>query len=101
MSPEQRAAINKENASHSTGPVSDSGRQAVSGNAVKHGLSGKSHAVLKGEEDAFAEHLAGFRQAYSPQTTPEESLVKTLAQNFWRLDRARPYGSCRLRPSLR
>ena len=88
MSPEQRAVINQQNATHSTGPVTESGKATVSGNATRHGLAGKSHAVLKGEEDAFAKHLAGFRETYNPQSAPEESLVKTLAENFWRLERA-------------
>src|SRR5215469_10312959 len=88
MTPEDRAVINQQNSINSTGPVCESGKATVSGNAVKHGLSGKSHAVLRGEEDAFAKHLEGYRKAYFPQTTPEENLVRTLAQNFWRLNRA-------------
>ncbi len=88
MCPEQRAAINQQNSTHSTGPVTESGKATVSGNAVKHALSGKSHAILRGEEEAFALQLDGYVKSYAPQTTPEENLVRTLAENFWRLKRA-------------
>jgi hypothetical protein len=88
MSPQQRTEINRQNASHSTGPVTPAGKATSAGNSTKHGLSGKSSAVLRGEEEAFAKHLAGYREAYDPKTTPEEDLVRTLAENFWRLKRA-------------
>jgi hypothetical protein len=88
MSPQQRAEINRQNASHSTGPVTPTGKATSAANSTKHGLSGKSSAVLHGEEEAFAKHLAGYREAYDPKTTPEEDLVRTLAENFWRLKRA-------------
>ena len=88
MSPEQRAAINKQNASHSTGPVSDAGKAIVSANAVKHALSSKAHAVLAGEEPAFELHLESYRKTYLPANQPEEDMVRVLATENWRLKRA-------------
>lgn len=88
MSPQQRTEINRANATHSTGPKTEPGKQAVSGNAVKTGLTSKVHLLLPGEEEAFARHLAGYRETYEPKNTPEEDLVRTLAQNYWRLNRA-------------
>ncbi len=87
MSPDQLAA-NRANATLSTGPSSAAGKQIVSQNAVKHGLCGTAHAALPGEEAEFAIHCEGFRKAYSPVGVPEEQLVRNLAENYWRLQRA-------------
>ncbi len=88
MSPEQRSVINKQNASHSTGPVTDSGKAIVSGNAVKHALSGKAFAALAGEEAAFEAHLESYRKTYLPANKPEDDMVRALAEHNWRLKRA-------------
>ena len=84
MSPE----TNRANAQHSTGPVTDAGKQTVSRNALKHGLTGKTHAALPGEESAFEQHCAAYRKAYAPVGIIEEDLVRTIAENQWRLRRA-------------
>jgi hypothetical protein len=84
MSSEAKLAANR-----STGPITEAGKQIVAGNAVKHGLAGSSaHAVLPGEETAFEKHLEGYRKTYMPVGAPEESLVRVLAENYWRLSRA-------------
>ncbi len=79
---------NRANAQHSSGPVTDAGKQTVSANAVKHGLAGKVHAALPGEEAAFEQHCEGYRQAYTPVGVPENELVRNIAENYWRLKRA-------------
>jgi hypothetical protein len=86
-SPTQIAA-NQANAKLSSGPVTDAGKQTVSANAVKHGLAGKVHAALPGEEAAFEQHCEGYRQAYTPVGIPEHELVRNIAENYWRLKRA-------------
>ncbi len=88
MSPEERAAINKQNASHSTGPVSESGKAAVSKNALKHALCSKAHAALAGEEPALELHIESYRKTYLPANQPEDDLVRALAEHNWRLERA-------------
>jgi hypothetical protein len=47
-----------------------------------------AHTALPGEEAAFAAHLESYRQAYAPTNQPEEDLVRTLAESYWRLQRA-------------
>ncbi len=84
----QRAEINRANAAHSTGPVTEAGKQAVAGNAVKHGLAGKGHAVLPGEESAFEKHLHSYLEVFAPVGAPEQDLVRNIAENYWRLTRA-------------
>ncbi len=79
---------NRANSQHSTGPITDAGKQTVSANAVKHGLAGKVHTALPGEEAAFERHCEGYRQAYTPVGVPEQELVLNIAENYWRLKRA-------------
>ncbi len=86
-SPAQLEA-NRANAQHSTGPVSEAGKQTVSQNSLKHGLTGKVHAALPGEEQAFEKHCQGYLQTYAPVGVPEQELVRNIAENYWRLKRA-------------
>ena len=89
MSTAAQIAANQANAKLSTGPVTEAGKQIVAGNSTKHGLAGSSaHAVLPGEESAFSEHLEGFMKSYRPVGAAEVSMVRALAENYWRLSRA-------------
>ena len=36
----------------------------------------------------FAAHLESYRKAYAPANQPEADLVRTLAESYWRLERA-------------
>jgi len=39
-------------------------------------------------DSAFARHHEGYIRTYAPVGTPEEDLVRTMAENYWRLQRA-------------
>jgi hypothetical protein len=88
MQPRQWEA-NKANAQLSTGPTSDAGKQIVSQNALRHGLSGRVHAALPGEQEPFALHCQAWRDAMLPVGTVEEALTQDIAADRWRLNRAR------------
>jgi hypothetical protein len=90
MSSPAQAAASVANSKLSTGPSSDAGKQTVSSNALDHGLASSkpAHIALPGEETAFATHLESYRKAYAPANQPEEDLVRTLAESYWRLERA-------------
>ena len=90
MSTPAQAAASTANSQRSTGPSSVTGKQTVSANALDHGLASSkpAHVALPGEEAAFASHLESYRQAYVPANQPEEDLVRTLAESYWRLARA-------------
>jgi hypothetical protein len=90
MSTPAQAAASIANSKLSTGPSSDAGKQTVSANALNHGLASSkpAHVALPGEEDLFASHLESYRKAYAPANQPEEDLVRTLAESYWRLERA-------------
>jgi hypothetical protein len=82
-----RAAANRENAQHSTGPRSDAGKQRSSLNALSHGLTART-AVLPSEDPAaYEQHCRQFRDEHQPATPTETHLVQQLADTAWRLNR--------------
>jgi len=82
-----RAAANRLNAAHSTGPRTAAGKHRASRNALTHGLTART-AVLPSEDPAAYEiHLSQFRAEYQPATPTETQLVRELADTAWRLNR--------------
>ena len=89
MSSAAQIAANQTNAKLSTGPVTEAGKQTVSRNAVSHGLAGSNaNAVLPGEESAFEDFAQGYIASYNPVGLPEQTLVRVIAREYWRLERA-------------
>jgi hypothetical protein len=88
MTSPAQASANRANAQLSTGPVTEAGKQTVSQNSLKHGLTGSVHAALPGEQDAFEQHCDGYRKVYAPVGVPEQELVRNIAENYWHLKRA-------------
>jgi hypothetical protein len=85
--PINRAAINRANAKHSTGPRSEAGKQRSALNALTHGLTCRT-AVLPSEDPAaFEQHHRQFLDEYRPATPTETQLVHELADTAWRLNR--------------
>jgi len=85
--PINRAAINRANAQHSTGPRSEAGKQRSALNALTHGLTCRT-AVLPSEDPAaFEQHHRQFLDEYRPATPTETQLVHELADTAWRLNR--------------
>ena len=88
MSTPAQIAANRANSQHSTGPTTDTGKQTVSRNALKFGLTSKVHIALPGEENALEKHVEGYVEAYAPVGLPERDLVRNIAENHFRLQRA-------------
>jgi hypothetical protein len=88
MSTPAQIAANRANSQHSTGPTSQAGKQTVSRNALKFGLTSKVHIALPGEENALESHVAGYLEDYAPVGLPEQDLVRNIAENHFRLQRA-------------
>ena len=88
MSTPAQIAANQANAKLSTGPTSDAGKQTVSRNSLKYGLTSKVHIALPGEENALEKHVEGYIEAYAPVGLPERDLVRNIAENHFRLQRA-------------
>lgn len=84
----RQLAANRANSKKSTGPRTPAGREAVSINALKHGLTG-SFRLLPGEDPAI--HQAFCRELIAelaPASTFELSLAQTIVNDVWRLNRA-------------
>src|SRR5215472_813085 len=88
MSTPAQIAANQANAKLSTGPTSDAGKQTVSRNSLKFGLTSKIHIALPGEENELEKHVAGYIESYAPVGLPERDLVRNIAENHFRLQRA-------------
>jgi hypothetical protein len=88
MATEKQIIANQQNAKHSTGPRTESGKRRSRRNAVRHGLTAET--VIDTLEDA-ADYKAferAIKSDYSPQTAIESQLVSRLASLLWRLRRA-------------
>jgi len=95
MSTEAQIVANQKNSRHSTGPKSAGGKDTVSMNACRHGLSG-GFLFLPGEMPADFEKLQdGLRTEHNPETPTETLLVESMAQHYWLQQRAiRLQGRC-------
>ncbi|MGA7237512.1 MAG: hypothetical protein WBY44_17630, partial [Bryobacteraceae bacterium] len=65
------------------------GKVTVSKNALVHGLSGRTHACLPGEEGPFEQFCNEFIAALAPVGIVEQSVAEDIAGDRWRLKRAR------------
>ncbi len=61
-----RAATNRANSQHSTGPRTESGKQRSSLNALRHGLTAASPVMPFEDRAAFEEHRRSFLAEYQP-----------------------------------
>jgi hypothetical protein len=82
-----RAAVNRANAEHSTGPRTEAGKKRASLNALRHGLTG--HTIVLPNEDlaAYQRHSQAFFDEFQPQGATETHLVQSLVDTAWRLNR--------------
>ena len=100
MATARQIEANRRNA---TGPhqMSEPGKQAIRGNAIRHGLATRIHVVLPGEDQSFYDEiLESLQTEYAPATPHEEMLVHQITENYWRLIRARNMESGSLKLSL-
>jgi hypothetical protein len=88
MTSQAQTAANRANAALSTGPTSDAGKAAASYNALRHGLYARD-VVLPGEDRAeYDAMLAELTEEFAPQGRYETTLVRRLADIWWRLGRS-------------
>jgi len=87
MATEKQIIANQQNAKHSTGPRTESGKRRSRRNAVRHGLMAET--VIDNLEDAadYSAFERAIKSDYSPQTAIEGQLVSRLASLLWRLRR--------------
>jgi hypothetical protein len=86
---EAQLTANRENAQHSTGPRTPAGRKRASLNAYRHGLTGQIIMHTPEDQQAFKKHCEGIREALAPVGALEADLAQAIAEDRWRLNRAR------------
>ena len=77
------------NAQKSTGPRTDKGKHRTRLNAYRHGLTGQIQLLTADEHEAFDKHCAGIRESLDPVGALEIELAQSIAEDHWRLKRAR------------
>src|SRR5437588_11960325 len=88
--PSARAIINRENANHSTGPVTPEGKERASLNALRHGLTGQTVVLPSDDLAVYRESCRQFHAELKPSGLLETKAVQTIPDTHWRLDRIRP-----------
>jgi hypothetical protein len=89
MKHDNRAEINRQNAAHSTGPVTPEGKRRASLNAVRHGLTGLTVVLPSDDLSAYRESCRQFHSALKPSGLLETKAVQIIADTHWRLERIR------------
>jgi hypothetical protein len=82
-----RNLINKANATHSTGPRSQAGKQRASLNAFKHGLSGQHLVLVDHEHEAYHQLCSRMLRDLKPKTEPEGQIAQKITDLNFRLNR--------------
>jgi hypothetical protein len=88
MASEKQVSANRQNAAHSTGPMTQNGKLQSRRNAMRHGLTAET--VVPAIEDAkeFERFEAAIRADYQPISAVEQELVARLSSLLWRLRRS-------------
>jgi len=84
---EAQLNANRANAQLSTGPSSAAGRETSSRNALKTGLTGRTVLLPTDDIAEYNRRLESALALRAPQTEQEQTLVQSLVDTDWRLDR--------------
>ena len=79
---------NRRNASKSTGPVTEAGKERSRRNAIRHGLTAETVIGDLEDEEDYKRFEAAITADFNPETAVERELVLRLASALWRLRRA-------------
>ncbi len=80
---------NRRNAKKSTGPKSREGKVRSRLNGWRHGLTGQVLTMAEEDRDAFETFARELRQACYPVGPLETQIAQSIAEDEWRLNRAR------------
>jgi hypothetical protein len=84
-----QVTANFANAQKSTGPRTETGKHRTRLNAYRHGLTGQIHLLTVDEHKAFEQHCTGIHESLEPVGALEIELAQSIAEDHWRLKRAR------------
>jgi hypothetical protein len=86
---EAQLKANRENAKRSSGPRTQAGKKRSSLNAFRHGLTGQIVVHTPEDQEAFKKHCDAIREDLDPEGAVETDLAQAIAEDRWRLNRAR------------
>jgi hypothetical protein len=86
---EAQLIANRANAQFSTGPRTEEGKNRSSLNAFRHGLTGQIVIHTPEDRQAFQKHCDEIRESLAPVGALETTLAQSIAEDYWRLNRAR------------
>jgi hypothetical protein len=84
-----QVTANVANGQKSTGPTTEKGKHRTRLNAYRHGLTGQICLLTADEHQAFEQHCTGIRESLEPVGALEFDLAQSIAEDHWRLKRAR------------
>ena len=88
MATKAQLKANRANAQHSTGPTSSAGRETVSQNSTKHGLTGRFTLNTDEDHEKFMEMYKRLIRDLNATTGTECDLILRMAEALWRSERA-------------
>ena len=91
MRSEEQNKASRENGAKSQGPVTPEGKERVSQNARKHGLTSPLTLVAEEDEPAYDHLLAAIFQYYNPKGPVESQVIQAVADFEWKLNKANVY----------
>jgi len=83
-----RLTTNRANEQLSTGPRTEEGKKRSSLNAFRHGLTGQI-VIHTPDQQAFQKHCDAIRESLAAVGALETTLAQSIAEDYWRLNRAR------------
>jgi hypothetical protein len=89
MTSPAQVEANRSNAAHSTGPATAPGKAISRLNATRHGLTSQVACMSWEDREAFNEFCAALVQDYRPEGPAETQIAQAIAEDNWRLNRAR------------
>jgi hypothetical protein len=89
MATDKQIAANRANSKKSTGATTDEGRERAKLNALRHGLTGQVTVMPHEDREAFNHFCAEIVSSLNPANALEQQLAQSIAQDNWRLNRAR------------
>jgi hypothetical protein len=89
MVSEKQLAANRRNAEKSTGPRSVIGKSNSSRNNLRHGLTGQISLLPTEDREAHDAFCNELTDSFNPETPMERQLANSVAEDSWRLNRAR------------
>src|SRR5579864_6903224 len=89
MVSEKQLEANRRNAEKSTGPKTAEGKSNSSRNNLRHGLTCQISLLPTEDREAHDKFCTELIDSFNPETPMERQLAQSIAEDSWRLNRAR------------